>query len=87
MIGRLKQQTLSGINEYDAIQFELTLELMKRILGVKVRDVGLHWPYEEHPVDVRFEPLLKSHQDPADITGLKKVFLKHSLIKLSYDFK
>jgi len=69
---------LYGINEYAAIQSELTLELMKRILGVKVRDVGLHWPYEEHPVDVRFEPLLKSHQDSAEITGLKKSISKAS---------
>lgn len=49
---------------------DMTLALLKRILGVKVRDVGLDWPVEEYPVDVRFEPLQKFHQDRAEITGL-----------------
>ncbi|MHB9134213.1 MAG: sulfatase family protein [Armatimonadota bacterium] len=40
-----------------AIRDELTLALLKRVLGVKVRDVGLQWPGDAYPVDVRFEPL------------------------------
>jgi arylsulfatase A-like enzyme len=62
---------LYGADEYAQIQNELTLALTKRILGVKVRDVGIDWPVEEHPVDVRFEALQKTNQDPTDITGLK----------------
>lgn len=56
--------------KYAVIQAELTTELSKRLLGVKVRDVGLRWPSEVHPVDVRFEPLQKMHADLSDITGL-----------------
>jgi len=38
----------------------LTLLLLKRVLGVKVRELGGHnlrWPREQYPIDVRFEPL------------------------------
>jgi arylsulfatase A-like enzyme len=36
----------------------LTLQLLKRRLGTRVRDAGqVLWPFERHPVDVRFEPL------------------------------
>lgn len=52
-------------------QAELTTELSKRLLGVKVRDVGTRWPDNQHPVDVRFEPLQKMSVDLADITGLE----------------
>lgn len=38
---------------------ELTLLLTKRLLGVKVRDVGMRWPTTEGNVDVRFESLHK----------------------------
>lgn len=55
---------------YASIRSDLTLSLVKRLLGVKVRDVGVEWPFEEYPFDVRFEALQKTHQDPAEITGL-----------------
>ena len=64
---------LYGDDACQSVQSDLTLELTKRMLGVKVRDVGIDWPYEEYSVDVRFEPLLKIHLDPAEITGLTKV--------------
>lgn len=43
---------------YQTIRQELTLKLLKRLLGVKVRD-GFpgEWHYPEYPLDVRFEPL------------------------------
>jgi arylsulfatase A-like enzyme len=74
-------KNLYGSDEFGLIQAELTLALVKRILGVKVRDVGMNWPYEEHAVDVRFEPLLKTHRDPTDITT---VFLFRSLNASGY---
>lgn len=44
--------------EYESVKQNLTLELLKRILGVKVRDIGtLDWDPNEYPIDVRFEPL------------------------------
>ena len=40
------------------IRNELTLLLLKRVLSVKVRDIGkLDWDYPAYPYDVRFEPL------------------------------
>lgn len=39
------------------ILLEMTLLLVKRLLGVKVRDVGAQWPSAEFPRDVRYEPL------------------------------
>lgn len=62
-------------NRYDDpacsdIQSELMLELLKRVVGVKVRDVGIEWSDKAHPVDPRFEPLLKFEPDPIGITGL-----------------
>ena len=54
----------------ERIQNELTLELLKRVVGVKVRDVELDWDKSSHPVDSRFEPLLKFEPDTAGITGL-----------------
>ncbi|MCT4598300.1 MAG: sulfatase-like hydrolase/transferase [Vallitalea sp.] len=44
-------------NSVKDIRNELTLLLTKRLLGVKVRDVGLQWPYDKYPHDVRCEPL------------------------------
>jgi len=44
---------------YRSIRENLTLLLTKRLLGVKVRDVGMSWPASEGTVDVRFEPLHK----------------------------
>lgn len=61
---------LYGANEYATVQNELTLELLKRTLGVKVRDTGMNWPTEKYPIDVRFEVLQKTHLDPSSITGL-----------------
>ncbi|MCZ6674217.1 MAG: sulfatase-like hydrolase/transferase [Verrucomicrobia bacterium] len=71
-----ENRNLYGNDEYRSIKAELTLDLMKRLLGVKVRNVGINWPYKEYSVDVRFEPLLKNHEDPADITRLKKIISK-----------
>lgn len=51
---------LYGMEESRQIQNELTLELLKRVLSVKVRDVGMEWKYPEYPYDVRFEPLENS---------------------------
>lgn len=43
---------------YAAVRQELTLRLTKRLLSVKVRDIGaVEWNTEEYPQDVRFEPL------------------------------
>ena len=62
--------TLVGDPARAAIQSELMLELLKRVVGVKVRDVGIEWEDTAHPVDPRFEPLLKFEPDPIGITGL-----------------
>ena len=44
--------------EYAGIRQELTLILLKRVLGVKVRETGrTAWNFEEYGQDVRFEPL------------------------------
>ena len=49
---------LYGRDEYKEIQQELTLELLKRVLSVKVRDIGrIDWDDEEYPIDVRANPL------------------------------
>lgn len=56
--------------DYENVRSEMTLALLKRVLGVKVRDVGVEWPESVYPVDVRFEPLQKLHQDRANITGV-----------------
>jgi len=48
---------LYGISQYQDVKNELTLSLMKRLLSVKVRDVGIEWQYESYMHDVRFEPL------------------------------
>ena len=43
---------------FSDIRNELTLLLLKRVLSVKVRDIGkLDWDYPAYPYDVRFEPL------------------------------
>ncbi len=43
---------------YVDIKNDLTTLLLKRIMSVKVRDIGkLDWDYAEYPYDVRFEPL------------------------------
>ncbi len=60
---------LFDAQDHQEVRAEMTLALLKRVLGVKVRDVGLEWPDSVYPVDVRFEPLQKFHQDRADITG------------------
>jgi len=51
---------LYGHPNYLDIQQDLIVTLLKRILGVKVRDVGLEWNYKPYMHDVRFEPLEKS---------------------------
>jgi arylsulfatase A-like enzyme len=43
--------------KYRDIQERMTTLLLKRILGVKVRDIGLDWDENEYPIDVRFNPL------------------------------
>ncbi|MBK1875924.1 sulfatase family protein [Pelagicoccus mobilis] len=43
--------------KYEKIRHELTELLFKRVLGVKVRDIGKDWPLEEGLTDVRFETL------------------------------
>ena len=55
--------------EHRNIREEITLLLVNRILGVKVRDVGIEWPIDEYPVDVRFESLHKRSPDPGYING------------------
>lgn len=42
---------------YANICAEMTTMLVKRLLSVKVRDVGIEWDCPEYPHDVRFEPL------------------------------
>lgn len=54
--------------KYAALQNELTLLLLKRILSVKVRDIGdLEWKYPDYPYDVRFEPLENAGEVLQDI--------------------
>ena len=65
-----ESRNLYGDPSCSETQAELTTELSKRLLGVKVRDLGVHWPKDKHPVDVRFEPLEKTNVDLPDITGL-----------------
>ena len=43
--------------KFSAIQSDLTLELLKRTLSVKKRDVGFEWNYSDYMHDVRFEPI------------------------------
>ncbi len=43
--------------KYITIQTEMTLELLKRTMDVKKRDVGLEWNYSDYMHDVRFEPI------------------------------
>lgn len=43
--------------DYAAVRNDMTSKLLKRLLGVKVRDVGIDWPDAERWHDVRFEPL------------------------------
>ncbi len=51
-------QNLYDNNEYSDIKNDMTLRLLKRVMSVKVRDIGqLEWNYEPYPHDVRFEPL------------------------------
>jgi arylsulfatase A-like enzyme len=40
-----------------AVRADMLLLLAQRLLGVKVRDVGLKWPAQAPAVDIRFEPL------------------------------
>ncbi|MGL6201430.1 MAG: sulfatase family protein [Lachnospiraceae bacterium] len=43
---------------YKNVKDEMTSLLLKRVLSVKVRDIGkLEWDYQDYPYDVRFEPL------------------------------
>ncbi len=40
------------------IRERMTLSLLKRVLSVKVREIGtVEWDYEEYPNDVRANPL------------------------------
>ena len=51
-------RNLYGMEEYSAIQQEMTFELLKRVMSVKVRDTGkIEWDYPDYPVDVREHPL------------------------------
>lgn len=44
--------------EYHEIREKMTLLLLKRVLSVKVRDIGsIEWQDQEYPVDVRYCPL------------------------------
>ena len=44
--------------EYTTVRQKMTLKLLKRLLGVKVRDIkSLEWNDPKYPQDVRFEPL------------------------------
>lgn len=54
-----EMQNLFEDPAFKEIRDELTLLLSKRLLGVKVRDVGMNWPESEGNVDVRFESLHK----------------------------
>ncbi|SVA14902.1 uncharacterized protein METZ01_LOCUS67756 [marine metagenome] len=71
----LKDDPEELVNLYESkphaeVRNELTLLLLKRTMGVKKRDVGMVWPFDEYPIDVRFESLLKFHGDNSDITGV-----------------
>lgn len=49
---------LYGKPAFSSVQNDLTLLLLKRVLSVKVRDIGkMDWDYADYPYDVRFEPL------------------------------
>lgn len=49
---------LYGNPQYMEVQQEMTLELLKRVISVKVRDTGnVEWNYPDYPVDVREHPL------------------------------
>ena len=56
--------------KFSEVRADLTTELLKRTMGVKVRDSGIDWDTERYPIDVRFEPLLKLEPDAPGITGL-----------------
>ncbi len=58
---------LYGRKEYEAVQNDLTLKLLKRTMSVKVRDIGLKWNYPDYPHDVRFEPLENSGGPLVDV--------------------
>ncbi len=71
----LKEDPLELDNRYGDpacldVRNELATELLKRTLGVKVRNGRSDWPSERYPVDARFEPLLKFEPDNSRITGL-----------------
>lgn len=58
----LDTDPLELMNRYDdarytSIRDEMTTMLLKRLLSVKIRDVGFDWNCPEYPHDVRFEPL------------------------------
>lgn len=49
---------LYGNQTYNAEQQEMTLDLLKRVISVKERDIGEgSWDYQEYPFDVREHPL------------------------------
>ena len=48
---------LFGDSSCADIQAKMTEMLLKRVLGVKIRDVGIDWNENEYPTDVRFDPL------------------------------
>lgn len=57
---------LYGDEHFEDIQNRLSLQLLKRILGTKVRRIdSLEWVYPAYPNDVRFEPL-ESYCSPTD---------------------
>ena len=53
------QELINGYDNpaYEGIKNEMTTLLTKRLLSVKVRDVGIDWDESEYPTDVRFNPL------------------------------
>lgn len=52
----------------EEIRTKMTLELLKRVLSVKTRDIGaLEWDGVDYPQDVRFEPLEMSAEAITDI--------------------
>lgn len=55
--------------KYKDIRDELIFELLRRMLGVKIRDIGeygLEWPVDKYPIDVRFE-LLETGGSAVDV--------------------
>lgn len=50
-------RNLYDLQGYESLQSSMTTMLTKRLLSVKVRDIGIEWNCDAYPQDVRFEPL------------------------------